>query len=991
MTPTRPSRKLWCLVFLFLCCGLSPSSSSSSTSSQINKTSSSRVITRLPGFDGPLPFHLQTGYVEVDEGNGVRLFYYFVRSERSPADDPLMLWLTGGPGCSVLTGLAYEIGPLRFDLDGHVHGLPKLLYNQNSWTKWFDEHPEFLSNPLYIAGDSYSGKIVPTVTSQITRGIQAGSEPSLNLKGYLMGNPVTDPSFDEPSKIPFAHGMGLISDEMYEAYKKSCSVGEDRHQTIECTNSLDDIDEGIKDINTGHILEPLCTFASPHPNKPTPKITSSAREMLQLLDYTEDEELNLSEISSKCRTAEYLMSRTWANNASVREALGIHEGTVPSWIRCNYDIPYTCDIRSTVKYYLDVTTKGYRSLVYSGDHDLVVPFIGTQAWIKSLNFSVVDKWRPWYVDGQVAGYTRSYSNNLTFATVKGGGHTAPGDMPSQCFTMFERWVSAVGCSSSSATYRRLHHHLLPPTRSTRAVAGSSPISLASMDPSPSISKQVGLVSGSATMTATRPSRELWCLVFIFLCCGLSCSSSSSTSRQFNKSNSSRIITHLPGFDGPIPFHLETGYVEVDEGNGVRLFYYFVLSERSPADDPLMLWLTGGPGCSVLTGLAYEIGPLSFDLDGHVDGLPKLLYNQNSWTKLSNIIFLDSPVGAGFSYSETEQGYNSSDTKAVNHIIVFLSKWFDDHPEFLSNPLYIAGDSYSGKIVPTVTSQIIRGIQVGSEPPLNLKGYLVGNPVTDSSFDKPSKIPFAHGMGLISDEMYEAYKKSCSVGEDRHQTIECANSLDDIDDSIKDICTNHILEPLCTFASPHPNKPMPTINSSAREMLQLQDYTEDAELHLSEISLKCRTAGYLMSKTWANSANVREALGIHKGTVPSWIRCNYDIPYTSDIRSTVKYHLDVTTKGYRSLVYSGDHDLVVPYIGTQAWIKSLNFSVVDKWRPWYVDGQVAGYTRSYSNNLTFATVKGGGHTAPEFMPRQCFAMFERWISVHSRPNPTVRRG
>jgi carboxypeptidase C (cathepsin A) len=51
-------------------------------------------------------------YVEVDEDNGVHLFYYFVRSERedSPGDDPVVLWLTGGPGCSVLTGLAYEIG-----------------------------------------------------------------------------------------------------------------------------------------------------------------------------------------------------------------------------------------------------------------------------------------------------------------------------------------------------------------------------------------------------------------------------------------------------------------------------------------------------------------------------------------------------------------------------------------------------------------------------------------------------------------------------------------------------------------------------------------------------------------------------------------------------------------------------------------------------------------------------------------------------------------
>jgi serine carboxypeptidase-like clade 1 len=141
----------------------------------------------------------------------------------------------------------------------------------------------------------------------------------------------------------------------------------------------------------------------------------------------------------------------------------------------------------------------------------------------------------------------------------------------------------------------------------------------------------------------------------------------------------------------------------------------------------------------------------------------------------------------------------------------------------------------------------------------------------------------------------------------------------------------------------------------------------------------QTAEYTMSRIWANNDTVREALGIHQGTVPSWQRCNYDILYTYDIKSSVRYHLDLTTRGYRSLIYSGDHDMIIPFIGTQAWIRSLNFSVVDEWRPWFVDGQVAGYIRSYSNNLTFATVKGGGHTAPEYMPKQCLAMLARWVS------------
>jgi serine carboxypeptidase-like clade 1 len=83
-------------------------------------------------------------------------------------------------------------------------------------------------------------------------------------------------------------------------------------------------------------------------------------------------------------------------------------------------------------------------------------------------------------------------------------------------------------------------------------------------------------------------------------------------------------------------------------------------------------------------------------------------------------------------------------------------------------------------------------------------------------------------------------------------------------------------------------------------------------------------------------------------------------------------------GYRSLIFSGDHDFEVPLIGTQVWIKSLNYAIVDKWRPWMINNQVAGYTRTYANKMTFATVKGGGHTA-EYKPDETFIMFQRWIN------------
>ncbi|KAK1644351.1 hypothetical protein QYE76_062156 [Lolium multiflorum] len=136
---------------------------------------------------------------------------------------------------------------------------------------------------------------------------------------------------------------------------------------------------------------------------------------------------------------------------------------------------------------------------------------------------------------------------------------------------------------------------------------------------------------------------------------------------------STVVTHLPGFDGPLPFYLETGYVSVEEDTGTELFNYFVESERSVSTDPLILWLTGGPRCTVFSGLAFEVGPVKFVLAPYSGGLPQLVYNPLSWTKMASILFLDSPVGSGFSYARDPKAYDVGDYSSSVQVQTFLNK------------------------------------------------------------------------------------------------------------------------------------------------------------------------------------------------------------------------------------------------------------------------------------------------------------------------------
>ncbi|VFQ86813.1 unnamed protein product [Cuscuta campestris] len=98
------------------------------------------------------------------------------------------------------------------------------------------------------------------------------------------------------------------------------------------------------------------------------------------------------------------------------------------------------------------------------------------------------------------------------------------------------------------------------------------------------------------------------------------------------------VKFLPGFDGPLPFNLQTGYIGVGDSESVQLFYYFIQSQSGhPESDPLFLWINGGPGCSTLSGIIFEIGPITFAPLKYNGSLPTLISRPYSWTKVPIVI------------------------------------------------------------------------------------------------------------------------------------------------------------------------------------------------------------------------------------------------------------------------------------------------------------------------------------------------------------------
>jgi serine carboxypeptidase-like clade 2 len=94
--------------------------------------------------------------------------------------------------------------------------------------------------------------------------------------------------------------------------------------------------------------------------------------------------------------------------------------------------------------------------------------------------------------------------------------------------------------------------------------------------------------------------------------------------------------------------------------------------------------------------------------------------------VANVIFLESPAGVGFSYSNTTSDYDDSgDQRTADDAFLFLVNWLERFPEYKGRAFYISGESYGGHYVPQLAATILtHNMNNPTRTSLNLQGILV---------------------------------------------------------------------------------------------------------------------------------------------------------------------------------------------------------------------------------------------------------------------------
>ncbi|XP_032471795.1 retinoid-inducible serine carboxypeptidase isoform X2 [Phocoena sinus] len=419
-------------------------------------------------------------------------------------------------------------------------------------------------------------------------------------------------------------------------------------------------------------------------------------------------------------------------------------------------------------------------------------------------------------------------------------------------------------------------------------------------------------------------------------------------------------------------------------------YYATSPSKNFSELPLVMWLQGGPGgSSTGFGNFEEIGPLDRDLK------PR----RTTWLQSASLLFVDNPVGTGFSYVNKSDAYTKDLAMVASDMMVLLKTFFERHKEFQTIPFYIFSESYGGKMAAGIALELYKAIQQGTIQ-CNFAGVALGDswisPIggTGSVPGRGTTIPQASRCGRkrkrcrtfpslqkvlldIRDSVlsWGPYLYSMSLLDDQG-LAEVSQAAEQVLDAINKRLYKEATE-LWEKAEMVIEQNTDGVNfyniltktSPTSTMKSSLEFTQSHTVHLFQ-----RHVRHLQQDALSQLMNgpIRKKLKI----IPedcSWggqaasVFLNMEGDFMKPVISIVDELLEA---GVNVTVYNGQLDLIVDTMGQEAWVRKLEWAELPKfsqlkWKPLYSDpktSETSAFVKSHKN-LAFYWILRAGHMVP----------------------------
>lgn len=373
------------------------------------------------------------------------------------------------------------------------------------------------------------------------------------------------------------------------------------------------------------------------------------------------------------------------------------------------------------------------------------------------------------------------------------------------------------------------------------------------------------------------------------------------------------VTSLPGLSFKPKFRHYSGYLETV--NQTYLHYWFFESQNS-TNDPVVLWLNGGPGCSSVLGSLTEQGPINIKPDG------RLVENAYAWNLRANMIFLESPAGVGFSY-KADNNFKTGDSQTAISNYAALKSFFVKFPHLALNDFYIAGESYGGIYVPTLSVHVFEG-----KYPKNFKGFAVGNAFLDATMLGNSMLHFAYNHGLFDTILWDELVSSCCSGVTNVQkcdfvntaSLTCKLAILKVQSKLSRTPLN--LYNIYSSCNQSSGSSTGSVVKLSREHVEKRFILKHAlKLDLNELetsaSLEPPCMNFEYVEQWLNQKAVRDAMHIRPES-GYWSPCSAAVSaqYVHEYSSVKKQFQYLLHNGLKALIYNGDVDAMCNFLGDQ---------------------------------------------------------------------------